>query len=59
MSTENTLIEQLIIENKQLRDVLYYWREECTGYEPSISVFERKVDEALSLLNDFSVLDVK
>jgi hypothetical protein len=32
----------------RLRQVLCYWREECTGFEPSISVFALKVDEALS-----------
>ena len=29
-------------------EALQYWREECSGYEPSISVFEQKVDKALA-----------
>lgn len=33
--------------NAQLREVLEYYRDECTGHEPSLSVFQLKVDEAL------------
>jgi hypothetical protein len=55
-----TVCKDLIIQDLQqkllqsqasevrLRQVLCYWREECTGFEPSISVFALKVDEALS-----------
>lgn len=39
-------MQQLEIHN--LRQVLYYWREEYTGFEPSISVFQLKVDDALA-----------
>ena len=34
-------------EHKALAALRYY-RDECTGYEPSLSVFEKMVDEALS-----------
>lgn len=43
---QHLAMQQLEIHN--LRQVLYYWREECTGFEPSISVFQLKVDDALS-----------
>jgi hypothetical protein len=29
---------------------LLYYREQCSGYEPSLSVFQRKCDEALKRL---------
>lgn len=32
----------------RLRAALLYWRNECSGREPSLSVFERMVDHALS-----------
>lgn len=32
----------------RLKRVLYYYREECTGFEPSISVFNLMLDEALA-----------
>lgn len=32
-------------------EALRYWRDECTGHEPSLSVFERHVDEALTKAN--------
>jgi hypothetical protein len=31
---------------KELESVLKYYKYECSGYEPSISVFQRMVDEA-------------
>lgn len=34
--------------NEQLLNVLRYYRDHCTGAEPSLSVFQRMVDEALS-----------
>ena len=33
---------------KELVEALRYYREDCSGYEPSISVFERMVDELLA-----------
>ena len=35
------------MELEQAKAALTYWRYECTGQEPSISVFERMVDEVL------------
>jgi hypothetical protein len=32
----------------ELEAVLRYYRDECSGYEPSISVFQRWLDEVLS-----------
>lgn len=32
---------------KQAQDALRYWRDNCSGAEPSISVFNRMVDESL------------
>ncbi len=29
-------------------EALEYWKNECSGYEPSISVFNLKVDDALN-----------
>lgn len=36
---------------------LRYWRDECSGAEPSISVFERMVDEALATPTTYRVRD--
>ncbi len=34
--------------NERLVEALLYWRDECRGAEPSLSVFARMVDEALA-----------
>ena len=34
------------------REALLYWRNECSGNEPSLSVFEIKVDEALKTIRE-------
>jgi hypothetical protein len=31
----------------ELEAVLRYYRDECPGYEPSVSVFQRMLDEVL------------
>lgn len=36
----------------ELREVLLYWRDECSGNEPSLSVFNRMVDAALAKDDD-------
>lgn len=35
-------------ERERLRAALLYWRNECSGREPSLSVFERMIDRSLS-----------
>lgn len=34
--------------NERLVEALLYWRDECSGAEPSLSVFARMADEALA-----------
>lgn len=34
--------------NERLVEALLYWRDECRGAEPSLSVFARMADEALA-----------
>jgi hypothetical protein len=41
-------LARLSQENERMRAALLYWRNECSGREPSLSVFERMVDRALS-----------
>jgi hypothetical protein len=41
-------LEQVQEQRDNLLSVLIYWRDECTGAEPSISVFERMMDLAIS-----------
>ena len=43
-------IAELEEKLKVARDALLYWRNECSGNEPSLSVFEIKVDEALKTI---------
>ncbi len=38
----------LVAQRKIMREALEYYRDECTGHEPSLSVFQLKVDEALT-----------
>lgn len=41
-------LAEAVEERDHLRKALKYWRDECSGAEPSISVFERMVDEAIT-----------
>ena len=43
-------IAELEEKLKVAREALLYWRNECSGNEPSLSVFEIKVDEALEAI---------
>jgi len=42
--------EDLTKQLADLREALVYYRDECSGREPSISVFQRMLDEALAAL---------
>ena len=39
---------RLIAAAPDLLAALLYYRDECSGYEPSISLFHRKMDEAIA-----------
>ena len=43
-------IKDLTKQLSGMREALVYYRDECSGREPSISTFQRMLDEALAAL---------